>query len=379
MKYKEFITLIIAISIGTLISCNHQKNNEITTDSGLRYEILKTGKGDKAKEGNEVRVHESMSYLNGTQLYSTDGMKNLPKFVIGGGQAIQGVDEGVRGMRVGEIRKIVVPPALSKRKQYPTFLSPDSTLVYKIELVEIIRVKNFRKSNPSRKIEKDRSGFKMVFVKGGEYIMGGNDIVNDGGRPELRIADECPHPVTVKDFYIGKYEITQGDWIEIMGNNPSEPNDCIDCPVNQISWEDIQEFIKKVNSKYSEEYRLPTEEEWEFASKGGLKSKGFVYSGSNDVNEVAWFSNNSENKPHPVGMLKPNELGIYDMSGNIWEWCSNSKKPYPCDNINKELKFESKILRGGTFGNTAQSVRVIDRNGRGTSLRLQTLGFRLAK
>ena len=144
-----------------------------------------------------------------------------------------------------------------------------------------------------------------------------------------------------------------------------------------MSWSDIQIFIKKLNLKYKENYRLPTEEEWEFASKGGLQSKGFVYSGSNSVGEVAWYSNNSEDKPHPVGLLKPNELGIYDMSGNIWEWCSNYKVPYPCDTIGKE--FYSRVLRGGTFGNRSSSVRVIDRNGREASTRLLTLGFRLAQ
>ena len=110
---------------------------------------------------------------------------------------------------------------------------------------------------------------------------------------------------------------------------------------------------------------------------GGLKSNGFVYSGSNSVDEVAWYSNNSENRPHPIGLLKPNELGIYDMSGNIWEWCSNYKVPYPCDTIGRE--FDSRVLRGGTFTNRKSSVRVIDRNGRGASTRLPTLGFRLVK
>jgi len=377
MKNYKLTTIIFTLSLNTLICNINQKNNEITTPSGLRYEILKIGEGDKAKKGDQVRVHESMSYIDGTLLYSTNGMDNLPKFLIGGKQAIDGVDEGIRGMQVGEIRKLIIPPALSKRKQYPKFLSPDSTLVYEIELVEIIKPKNSQNVGVLQKTKKDKSGFEMVYVQGGEYIMGGDDSVNDGGSLELRIADECPHPVTVEDFYIGKYEVTQTDWIEIMGTNPSNLKDCDDCPINQVSWDDIQEYIKKANSKYSENYRLPTEEEWEFAARGGLKSKNYTYSGSNNAEQVAWFSGNSENKPHPVGMLKPNELGIYDMSGNIWEWCSNYKLPYPCDYIGKE--FDSRVLRGGTFGNRISSVRARDRNGRGSSLRLPTLGFRLAK
>ncbi len=225
--------------------------------------------------------------------------------------------------------------------------------------------------------KKRKSGFDMIFVEGGEFIMGGNDDVDDGGALELRLADECPHSVTLKSYQIGKYEVTQTDWVEIMGIPPDVLEPCEDCPVSQVSWNDIQVFIKKLNSKYNEEYRLPTEEEWEFASRGGLRSKGFMYSGSNQVNEVAWYSGNSENRSHPVGLLKPNELGIYDMSGNIWEWCSNYKWPYPCDTLGK--KFDSRVLRGGTFGSRSSSVRIIDRNGRASSTKLPTLGFRLAK
>lgn len=231
----------------------------------------------------------------------------------------------------------------------------------------------------NEKAENRKSGFEMIFVQGGEFIMGGDDNVEDGGTPELRIADECLHRVTINDFKIAKYEVTQADWVEVMGFNPNELNDCKECPVSQVSWIDIQDFLKKVNDKFDENYRLPTEEEWEFAARGGLNSNGYTYSGSNIATEVAWYAENSDGTSQPVGLLKPNELGIYDMSGNIWEWCDNTKKPYPCDEVNRELKFESKVLRGGTFGNRVESVRVRDRNGRAPSMRLKTLGFRLAK
>ena len=216
----------------------------------------------------------------------------------------------------------------------------------------------------------------MVFVKGGEYTMGGYDMVNDGGVPERRMADECPHTVRVEDFYIGKYEVTQSDWKEIMGTIPGGSADCGDCPVNEVSWNDIQEFIKKLPAKFAENYRLPSEQEWEFAAKGGVKSNDFMYSGSDRVHEVGWFADNSGEVLHPVGMLQPNELGIYDMSGNIWEWCSDFKTPYPCDFIGKT--FDSRVLRGGTYRHSKQSLRVRDRNGRDPSMRLPTLGFRLA-
>ncbi len=250
-------------------------------------------------------------------------------------------------------------------------------ILMRLLIIAVPLIVGCKNEKMKEKIEKKKSGLEMILVKGDKYIMGGNDNINDGGPSELRIADECPHFVEVSDFYIGKYEITQNDWIEIMGVNPNKNSDCNDCPVSLVSWRDVQEFIKILNLRDKENYRLPTEEEWEFAAKGGKKSQNYMYSGSNKAEKVAWFSLNSKNKPHPVGTLKPNELGIYDMSGNIWEWCSNYKTPYPCDSIGK--KFKSRVLRGGTFGNRVESIRVIDRNGRDEYLRLETLGFRLVK
>ena len=225
------------------------------------------------------------------------------------------------------------------------------------------------------------NGFEMVKVKGGTFFMGGLDNVNDGGpkEPDPEHGDECPHPETVKDFYIGKYEVTQAEWKEIMGDNPGYFKDNDKNPIEQVSWEDIQVFISRLNVKFSEHFRLPTEEEWEFAARGGLQSKNFRYAGSNNANDVAWWAGNSGGKSHAVGALKPNELGLYDMSGNIWEWCSNWKIPYLCDPQGKSFANKSKVLRGGTFANDSSSVRVRDRNGRGTTLRLNTLGFRLVK
>lgn len=137
---KVFTKIIFALFFPLSISlgCRDANSKEVTLASGLRYEILKPGSGIKAKEGDEVIIHENMTYPDGTELFSTkDRGVNLPKFVLGSNQVIQGVDEGIRGMQVGEIRKLIVPPALSKREVYPDILSPDSTLVYTIQLVTI--------------------------------------------------------------------------------------------------------------------------------------------------------------------------------------------------------------------------------------------------
>ncbi len=222
-----------------------------------------------------------------------------------------------------------------------------------------------------------KSGLEMVLVAGGSFTMGGNDDVDDGGPVAKRIADECPHPVTLKSFYMAKYEVTQADWIKIMGTTGSASGRCDECPVSMVSWMEIQEFITKLNTQTGETYRLPTEQEWEFAAKGGVKSGDYLYAGSNQPEKVAWFADNSGGVSHPVGKLQPNELGIYDMSGNIWEYCSTLKSPYPCDNLGKDLNVP--VLRGGTFKSRSHSVRVRDRNGRDKFTKLPTLGFRLAK
>jgi formylglycine-generating enzyme required for sulfatase activity len=156
----------------------------------------------------------------------------------------------------------------------------------------------------------------MVTVQGGRFAMGGNENKN-----EMPI-----HDVTLSSFKIAKYETTQALWQKVMGSIPSGRKDrkeCMDCPVNAIGWDEVQTFIKKLNTLSGKNYRLPTEAEWEYAARGGTKSKKFEYAGSNDINAVAWTSVNSGSNIHPVGQKEANELGLYDMSGNLSEWCND--------------------------------------------------------
>ena len=212
---------------------------------------------------------------------------------------------------------------------------------------------------------------EMVFVEGGTFQMGSS----------TGEADEQPvHFVTLSSFNIGKYEVTQALWMAVMGSIPGYFEPCDQCPVDEVSWNDVQEFIRKLNIKTSKNYRLPTEAEWEFAAKGGNKSKGYLYSGSHNINSVAWYVENSKEKIHPVGLKQPNELGIHDMSGNVWEWCSDwygDYKNYPEINPIGYSSDLYRVLRGGRWSYDAKFCRVTDRDKHPQDAIYQYQGFRL--
>jgi formylglycine-generating enzyme required for sulfatase activity len=162
---------------------------------------------------------------------------------------------------------------------------------------------------------------------------------------------------------MGKYEVTQDQWKAIMGNNPSKfKGDNL--PVEQVRWNDVQEFINKLNTKTGKSYRLPTEAEWEYAARGGDKSNGYKYSGSNTLGDVAWYDGNSNNTTHAVGSKQPNELGIYDMAGNVWDWCSDRYGKYSSNaqsNPTGPSSGSLRVFRGGSWNGFAQVCRTADR------------------
>ena len=160
--------------------------------------------------------------------------------------------------------------------------------------------------------------YNMVWVEGGTFRMGATSE-QDGDAYD----NEKPaHSVTLSSYYIGKTEVTQALWKAVMGSNPSEFKGD-NRPVESVSWDDCQAFIRKLNALTGQNFRLPTEAEWEFACRGGNNSRGYKYSGSNYIDNVAWHDGNFGDKTHPVATKSPNELGIYDMSGNVWEWCAD--------------------------------------------------------
>lgn len=226
----------------------------------------------------------------------------------------------------------------------------------------------------------DLRQYKMVRVKGGVFNMG----CDHNSKPGECGKDETPlREVTLSDFYIGKYEVTQKEWSEIMGANPSEFKGCAECPVEKVSWNEIQEFLSRLNAKTGKNYRLPTEAEWEFAARGGTKSENYKYSGSHSLEDVGWFKENSQGKPHPVGQKKANELGLYDMSGNVFEWCqdwygSYSAFPNLQDPPGPPSGF-SRVRRGGSWFQPSLGCRVSDRDFFTPTAKFYDFGFRLAR
>ncbi len=218
--------------------------------------------------------------------------------------------------------------------------------------------------------------FTMVKVRGGSFMMGADYDDNKA------YDDEKPrHKVTLPTFYIGKTQVTHKLWVAVMGNSPSGYGSTR--PMVDVSWEDCQRFISKLNEITDKKFRLPTEAEWEFAARGGNKSKGYRYSGSDTIDDVAWYAGNSNFETHEVATKAPNELGIYDMSGNVWEWCQDwySSEYYsksPSNNRTGPDSGSNRVRRGGSWYFNARFCRVSYRGNYLPGLRDYDLGLRLA-
>jgi formylglycine-generating enzyme required for sulfatase activity len=182
----------------------------------------------------------------------------------------------------------------------------------------------------------------LIFVQGGSF-----DLEEFGRQPQSFNAH-------IKSFYIGRCEITQAQWKAVMHYNNSASRRCNDCPVENVTWGEVHEFVAALGKLTGKRYRLPTEAEWEYAAKGGTLSNHYLYSGSNSLDEVAWYRRNSDGQTHPVGRKKPNELGLYDMTGNVEEWCQDWDGYIKLEKINRTdpqgpPDGEDKIYRGGSF------------------------------
>ena len=224
--------------------------------------------------------------------------------------------------------------------------------------------------------------FKMVKVRGGEFTMGYSDKDYSFGRFAIPENEKNFHQVTLSDYAIGETEVTVGLWNAVMGYVPylNDINEPLK-PVGNISWFDCQKFILKLNALTGRTFRLPTEAEWEYAARGGSKSRGYGFSGTNDMNSSMWYVDNADMKSKNVKTRKANELGLYDMSGNVWEWCFDRAADYqktpqtdPCG----PSEGTSRILRGGSCASRWDACRITNRSYMLAKNIKGTFGFRLA-
>jgi formylglycine-generating enzyme required for sulfatase activity len=214
----------------------------------------------------------------------------------------------------------------------------------------------------------------VILVEGGSFMMGSEEY--DREKPI--------HQVHVDSFLIGQYPITQELYLAVMEENPSYLKGNLQNPVEEVSWDDAQSFIEKLNSLTGEKFRLPTEAEWEYAARGGKEyhTDGYQYAGGNDIHTVGWYNENSARESKPVGLKQPNQLGIYDMSGNVREWCQDWYEAYPSTpqtNPQGPENGSNRVYRGGSWNNYAHSTRVSNRDNRSPGNRRNDLGFRLSK
>ena len=260
-----------------------------------------------------------------------------------------------------------------------------SSVVYAVEPEQsfkgAVAVKPDAKQKVAAKdIVKADSMIELVKIPAGCFMMGSAPLVH-GEDDELPV-----HKVCLSTFSIGKYEITQGQWRKIMGNNPSNSVGCgVDCPVEQVSWNDTQNFIAKLNAISGKSYRLPTEAEWEYAARSGGKDE--KWAGTGDVKELdslAWFGQNSDGHIHPVGKKKPNSFGLYDMSGNVYEWCSDwyNDQYYATSSASQGVpqgpaSGTMRVFRGGSWLNNSDFSRSTYRHSINPGFKNDDIGFRL--
>jgi len=346
--------------------------------------VLDTGASDVFISQNEAMLMLRDGYL------TEDDFIGVKQYSLANGEVEEGVIVIFREMEIGGLKLFNIRAGITHRSDAPLLLGQSA--LNKLGKIEIDYAKNtltIKNSSVPAAVNgqplepadytESEYGIEMVFVKSGTFIR--------GCTPEQKGAcfenEEPAHQVALRDFYIGRYEVTQSQWKAVMGanNNPSEfKGDNL--PVENVSWEDVQFFIARMNSRTRDIYRLPTEAEWEYAARGGDQSRGYRYSGSNDVGEVAWYYQNSERKTHPVGTKQANELGIHDMSGNVYEWVSDWYGSYsgrPQMNPHGPSLDSFRVIRSGSWDSDEVNARVSYRSGMVPEAGYFILGFRLAR
>ncbi len=341
-------------------------SNALTGNDGLQITTIHT---DSIFEANMAQLIKAR--FGQPQRRNTDEMANYPKLKVRSNlDCVMYVDEEERAnIQAGRLAKVPLKAGEYMLRFESTensqdvvednvFSMPDRDKIYNVDL---LTQKQERERKERGEFEVNGVKFKMVKVEGGRFEMGataeqGDDVFDD---------EKPAHWVELDDYYIGETVVTQELWKAVMGNNPSFFTGDGNLPVECVSWDDAQKFIQKLNGMTGKKFGLPTEAQWEYSARGGGKSKGYKYSGSVKIEEVAWYSRDSGGKTHPVkekGKIA-NELGLYGMSGNVWEWCEDwygrdyySKSP--TSNPKGPGKGTRRVLRGGSWYSPTEYCRV---------------------
>jgi formylglycine-generating enzyme len=386
--YAQVLTSILASEVSKLDKFEVYTQDNVRTLAGWTAERMQIGctdtkcltalgqmdvakliSGSVGKIGNRFSVS-----LNLFDTQNAKAEKMISEFCSSEDELIDSVQVAVRKL-LGE-EKVASPPS-AEAKAVPSPLVPPAP---------ISPPANASQPHPAPpppvpppETWKDPvTGMDFVLVKGGCFQMG--DTFGDGKEDEKPL-----HEVCVNDFYLGKYEVTQGQWQEVMGNNPSYFKNCgNNCPVEVVSWNDVQEFISRLNQRPGKRYRLPIEAEWEYAARSGRKGEKWPGAGNEGaLEQYAWYAENSDATTHPVGQKNPNGLGLYDMSGNVREWCSdwygeNYYQGSPGKNPAGPGSGSDKVIRGGSWGGTSWNVRAVSRTKNDPADRDGNTGFRLS-
>ncbi|MGN1173454.1 MAG: formylglycine-generating enzyme family protein [Muribaculaceae bacterium] len=373
------------------VSASMHKRYDLNNQPCALVKVLLAAEG-AAFEGNVIgnvdyKVSEYWVYMSqGTKRIRIKCPKYLPVMV-------EFSDYGINGLESNTTYELVVAlpvyavspmPAVSQEQPISNPVQQTENTVQQVENIaqegmpvqqEMSLQQTENQSDLNlEKIEVNGVTFEMVKVPGGTFEMGAKA---DKGKDAF-YWEKPAHSVTLSGYYIGKYEVTQAQWKAIMGTNPSYfIGDNL--PVENVSWNDCQEFIKKLNELTGKNFSLPTEAQWEYAARGG-KSGGTKYSGSNKLKDVAWYKDNSRKKTQPVGKKSPNSLGIFDMSGNVCEWCQDYWGEYTYASQTNPTGPDSgsiRVIRGGSWGSGAGGCRVSNRSNCAPVGRYGDLGFRL--
>lgn len=384
VSHKETGELLAGVTIELQ---TNGRQTHTTEDGTYRFDSLKAGKYFlKAQKDGYVDYIKDEILLNANQTTTYDIELEEPfiKFLIvdEAGNAVDELkcDAPECGFKLINIGNITGEWSIESNADWIQEFNPNNgsveaegsaTITFKRALqVEdkstVITIKTDKEDLPLKIINR---GFvlELVYIEGGEFQMG------------------FPYPdqmrtIRLDGYHIGKFEVTQTQWKAVMGTTPSRFKG-ENLPVEHVSWEDASEFCQKVSEVTGKNYVLPTEAQWEYAARGGNKSQYYTYAGSNDVKEVAWYGNNSVDRTHPVGTKKANELGIYDMSGNVYEWCSDWYGIYDENDTNNPqgaVSGISRVHRGGDYCSGYNYCRVSNRSHDDPTVRSSGVGFRVA-